>query len=225
MAGQALIVWGGWDGHQPKEVGQLFHRVLKEEGFNVEISDSLDSFNDGAKLKGLDLIVPVWTAGVMKPEQQAALCAAVREAGVGIAGCHGGMCDAFRNSCEYQFMTGGQWVAHPGNDGVKYTVRMKITEHTITKGIKDFEVASEQYYMHVDPGLKVLADTKFPTPGADGPHNPNGEISMPVLWTKMYGKGRVFYSSLGHTAQIVASEPHLTIMRRGFKWAAEGKKQ
>ena len=101
MAGQALIVWGGWDGHQPREVGELFERVLKEEGFRVERSDTVESFNDGAKLKGLDLIVPVWTAGVLKPEQQAAICSAVREAGVGIAGCHGGMCDAFRNSCEY----------------------------------------------------------------------------------------------------------------------------
>ncbi len=167
MAGKALIFWGGWDGHQPKEVAEIFRRVLTEEKFDVTVSDTLDSLNDEAKLRALDLIVPVWTAGTMKPEQQAAICAAVREAGVGIAGCHGGMCDAFRNSCEYQFMTGGQWVAHPGNDGVKYTVRIKDGSHPTLKGIKDFEVASEQYYMHVDPGIRVLADTKFPTtPGS-----------------------------------------------------------
>jgi type 1 glutamine amidotransferase len=223
VAGQALIVWGGWDGHQPKEVGELFERVLKEDGFSVERSDSLASFNDGAKLKGLDLIVPVWTCGTLTPDQQAALCAAVREAGVGIAGCHGGMCDAFRNSCEYQFMTGGQWVAHPGSDQVHYTVRIKQGDHPTLKGVKDFQVKSEQYYMHVDPGIKVLADTKFPWPGVDGPHVPNGEISMPVIWTKMYGKGRVFYSSIGHNVEVTQDEPHLTIMRRGFKWAAEGK--
>ena len=133
------------------------------------------------------------------------------------------MCDAFRNACEYQFMTGGQWVAHPGNDGVRYTVHITDSDHPVTRGIGDFEVASEQYYMHVDPGLKVLADTIFPVPGVDGPHVPNGEIAMPVLWTKMYGRGRVFYDSLGHQAGIVAAEPNLTIMRRGFKWAAEGK--
>lgn len=220
---KALIVWGGWDGHQPKEVGELFRRVLSEGGFEVEVSDSLDSFNDEAKLKTLDLIVPVWTAGVLKPEQQAALCAAVRS-GVGIGGCHGGMCDAFRNSCEYQFMTGGQWVAHPGNDGVKYTVEIRDRNHAITKGISDFPVSSEQYYLHVDPAVKVLASTKFPTPGADGPHVPNGQIDMPVVWTKMYARGRVFYDALGHTAEVVAAEPNLTIMRRGFAWAAEGKK-
>jgi type 1 glutamine amidotransferase len=220
---KALIVWGGWDGHQPKEVGELFHRVLKEEGFDVELSTSLDSFNDELKLKQLDLIVPVWTAGQLKPEQQAAVCGAVR-GGVGIAGCHGGMCDAFRNACEYQFMTGGQWVAHPGNDGVRYTVKIKVPDHPTMKGIKDFEVTSEQYYMHVDPGIKVLASTKFPTPGADGPHVPNGALEMPVVWTKFYGKGRVFYSSIGHTAGVVAAEPHLTLMRQGFHWAAEGKK-
>ena len=222
---KALIVWGGWDGHQPKEVGELFQRVLSEDGFTVELSASLEAFNDEAKLSQLDLIVPVWTCGVLKPEQQAALCAAVRKAGVGIAGCHGGMCDAFRNSCEYQFMTGGQWVAHPGNDSVRYTVRIKDRAHPITEGLNDFDVVSEQYYMHVDPGLKVLADTIFPVPGVDGPHVPNGQITMPVLWTKMYGKGRVFYSSIGHQTSTVAEEPHLSIMRRGFKWAAEGKKK
>ena len=131
--------------------------------------------------------------------------------------------DAFRNACEYQFMTGGQWVAHPGNDGVRYTVHITVKDHPVTRGIDDFEVASEQYYMHVDPGIKVLATTKFPVAGVDGPHVPNGPIEMPVLWTKMYGKARIFYDSLGHQADIVAAEPNLTIMRRGFKWAAEGK--
>lgn len=220
---KALIVWGGWDGHSPKEVGEIFRRVLTEEKFDVTVSDSLDAFNDAAALKQLDLIVPVWTAGVLTPDQQKNLCAAVREAGVGIAGCHGGMCDAFRNSCEYQFMTGGQWVAHPGNDGVKYTIEIKDASHPTLQGIKNFEVASEQYYMHVDPAIKVLATCKFPTPGADGPHVPNGSFDMPQIWTKMYGKGRVFYSALGHTPAVVEAEPHLTIMRRGLKWAAEGK--
>ena len=222
MSKKALIVWGGWDGHQPREVGELFRKVLAEGGFDVEVSDSLESFNDEEKLKQLDLIVPVWTCGVLKPEQQKALCAAVR-GGVGIGGAHGGMCDAFRNSCEYQFMTGGQWVAHPGSDKVNYTVEIRDKNHPITTGISDFQVLSEQYYMHVDPAIKVLATTKFPWPGVDGPHVPNGPIDMPVVWTKMYGKGRVFYHSVGHTANDLAAEPNLTIMRRGFAWAAEGK--
>jgi hypothetical protein len=140
------------------------------------------------------------------------------ESGAGLAGCHGGMCDAFRDNTDWQFMTGGQWVAHPGNDGVRYTVRITHTDHPITAGIADFDVASEQYYLHVDPAVRVLAVTRFPV--ADGPHVPNGAVEMPVLWTKLYGKGRVFYDALGHTAKVVASEPNLTIMRRGFKWAA-----
>jgi type 1 glutamine amidotransferase len=218
MSKSALIVQGGWDGHQPKEVAEIFRRVLAEEGFDVLVSDTLDSWNDQTELEKLDLIVPVWTAGKLTPEQQSAVCGAVRK-GVGIAGCHGGMCDAFRNSCEYQFMTGGQWVAHPGNDGVRYLVKMGPTKHAITEGIRDFDVASEQYYMHVDPGIKVLATTHFPV--ADGPHTPNGDVEMPVLWIKQYGKGRVFYDSLGHQANIVEAEPNLTLMRRGFNWAAK----
>jgi type 1 glutamine amidotransferase len=208
-------------GHEPDKVAALFQKALVGNGFEVEVSDTLDAFLDVEKLKRLNLIVPIWTMGTIKREQLGPLCEAVRS-GVGIGGCHGGMCDSFRNETEYQFMTGGQWVAHPGNDGVKYKVNITALgkTHPITKGIPDFEVASEQYYMHVDPANKVLATTRFPTPGADGPHVGNGEFDMPVVWTKFYGKGKVFYCSLGHVANIVAMPPVTEICSRGFVWAA-----
>jgi hypothetical protein len=220
MGKSALIVWGGWEGHQPRQVAEVFARVLRDDGFDVQVSDTLDAFRDGAHLASLNLIVPVWTMGTITDEQAKPVFKAVAEHGVGIAGCHGGMCDAFRNNTEWQFMTGGQWVSHPGNDGVRYTVRLGPETSPITEGIDDFGVATEQYYMHVDPAVKVLAHTVFPTPGVDGPHVPNGEVRMPVIWTKRYGRGRVFYNSLGHQASIVESGPCLTIMRRGFAWAA-----
>jgi type 1 glutamine amidotransferase len=218
LSRKALIVWGGWDGHQPKEVAHAFDQILKGEGFETEVSDTLDAFKDAAKLKALSLIVPVWTMGKITNEQANPVFDAVKS-GVGIAGCHGGMCDSFRENTEWQFMTGGQWVAHPGNDGVKYRVKIGPVKSPITEGIEDFEVASEQYYMHVDPAVKVLATTEFPT--ADGPHVGNGKFDMPVLWTKVYGQGRVFYSSLGHQLNIVEQEPHRTILRRGLLWAAK----
>jgi len=218
LSRKALIVRGGWLGHQPKEVAEEFGKMLKEDGFEPEISDTLDAFKDEARLKSLSLIVPVWTMGKITAEQLNPVLSAVKS-GVGIAGCHGGMCDSFREQTEWQFMTGGQWVAHPGNDGVKYRVKMGPAKSPITEGIADFDVASEQYYMHVDPAVKVLATTEFPV--ADGPHAGNGKFAMPVLWTKVYGQGRVFYSSLGHQVGIVQMEPHRTIMRRGFAWAAK----
>lgn len=220
MSKSALVVWGGWAGHQPQQVAEIFARVLRADGFDVQVSDTLDAFRDGAHLSTLSLIVPVWTMGTIADDQAKPVFKAVAEHGVGIAGCHGGMCDAFRNNTEWQFMTGGQWVAHPGNDGLRYTVRMGPEASGITDGIADFDVATEQYYMHVDPAVNVLAYTTFPTPGGDGPHVPNGEVRMPVVWTKRYGRGRVFYNSLGHQAKVVESEPCLTIMRRGFAWAA-----
>jgi type 1 glutamine amidotransferase len=217
MARRALIVSGGWEGHQPFAVAELFTQLLQREGFEVELSDSLDTFADADRLKSLSLLVPNWTMGKITPQQLNPLLAAVED-GLAVAGCHGGMCDAFRDSPEWQFMTGGQWVAHPGNDRVTYTVTISDSAHPITSGIKDFPVTSEQYYMHVDPGVKILASTRFPT--AAGPHVPNGPVEMPVVWTKLYGRGKVFYSSLGHTPQVLSAEPVATIMRRGFKWAA-----
>jgi type 1 glutamine amidotransferase len=216
MSRKALIVWGGWDGHQPKAVAEICNRVLKEDGFETEVADTLDAFKDEQKLMGLSLIVPVWTMGTITNEQANPVFKAVHS-GVGIAGCHGGMCDAFRMNTEWQFMTGGQWVAHPGGI-VQYSVKIKDHRHPITEGLKDFEVNSEQYYMHIDPAIKVLAITPFPK--APGPHVGNGPFDMPVVWTKVYGQGRVFYDSLGHSPDVVEAEPNLTIMRRGFAWAA-----
>lgn len=220
MARKALIVWGGWDGHQPKQVAEIFRGLLAKESFEVEVSDTLDAFTDQAKLLELSLIVPIWTMGKITKEQWSPVNAAV-QAGVGIGGCHGGMCDSFRENTEWQFMTGGQWVAHPGNDGVKYTINIRDKEHAITRGIKDFAVASEQYYLHVDPAVKVLATTRFPTPGVDGPHTGNGPVDMPQVWTKMWGKGKVFYNALGHVANVFDVPEALELMRRGFLWAAK----
>jgi type 1 glutamine amidotransferase len=205
---KALVVQGGWDGHQPKEVAEIFARLLQEENFEVEVSDTLDSLLDGEKLLNLHLIVPVWTMGTITKEQLDPLLAAVKS-GVGIAGCHGGLGDSFRNETEYQYMVGGQWVAHPGNDGVNYTVQIKRMDDPIMAGLKDFQVCSEQYYMHVDPANRVLATTNF------------GDVEMPVVWTKTYGLGKVFYSSLGHQANIVAMPEMITMMQRGFVWAAK----
>ncbi|QHT62870.1 hypothetical protein GXP70_24760 [Paenibacillus lycopersici] len=204
---KALIVWGGWDGHQPKEVGEIFTGLLREEGFDVTVSDTLESFENAELMASLDLIVPVWTMGQIKQEQLRPLLDTVN-AGCGIAGCHGGMGDAFRNETDFQFMVGGQWVAHPGNDGVRYDVNLVDENEPLTSGIGDFEVISEQYYMHVDPAVKVHATTNF------------GDVKMPVVWTKTWGQGRVYYNSLGHQANIVAMPQTLELMRRGFLWAA-----
>ncbi len=124
---KALIVQGGWDGHEPVLVSGIFKKMLEENGFTVEVSDTLDSFLDAEKLKALHLIVPVWTMGTITRQQVTPVVEAVAS-GVGIAGCHGGMCDAFRDSVEWQFMTGGQWVSHPGGDGVEYTVNIKAVQ-------------------------------------------------------------------------------------------------
>lgn len=218
---KALIFWGGWDGHQPDLVAEIFHKQLANHGFKVEVYNDLDCLLDGEKLKTLDLIVPIFTMSTITREQLNPLLEAVKS-GVGIGGCHGGMCDSFRNETEYQFMTGGQWVAHPGNDGVDYTVRITQPEHFITQGVDaEFPVKSEQYYMHTDPANQVLAVTRFPT--VDGPHVGNGQVDMPVVWTKVYGKGRVFYNSLGHQANIVEQPNPLRLCVRGLLWAAHAE--
>jgi len=217
---KALIVWGGWLGHQPEEVAAIFRGQLEAEDFEVEVSDTLEAFADAEKLKALDLIIPLWTMGRIDQKLVDNVSAAV-QSGVGLAGSHGGMCDAFRENVDWQFMTGGQWVAHPGNDGVNYTVNISNSTSPLVDGIDDFEVSSEQYYLHVDPAVEVLATTRFPV--TPGPHAYNKAVDMPVIWTKRWGLGRVYYNSLGHQANIMDIPVVKELMRRGFLWCADGK--
>jgi len=212
---KALMVWGGWDGHEPRQCVELLAPILKKEGFEVEIATTLDSYLDADKMKSLSLIVPCWTMGSITGEQEAGLLGAVKD-GVGIAGWHGGMCDAYRQNTSYQFMTGGQWIAHPGGI-VDYTVNITNKTDPITKGLKDFAMKSEQYYLHTDPGNEVLATTTFTT-GYDAPWIA-GTV-MPQVWKRKWGQGRVFYSALGHVAKDFAVPEVTEIMRRGMLWAA-----
>ena len=218
---KAMCFYGGWPGHDPELVANRFARVLRNEGFEVELYDTQDILDDFDKLMSYDLIIPLWTQGTIEPQRSLNLVNAVGR-GVGLAGHHGGMCDAFRDDVRYQFMTGSQWVAHPGMDGVAYKVHILDEKGSILEGMEDFDVCSEQYYLHVDPAVHVLATTRFPLVWDYNVTNP--PVDMPVVYTKMWGHGRVFYSSLGHLDNLFDKTPEAEeIMRRGMLWAAESK--
>ncbi len=209
-----VFVWGGWKGHEPEQCRDLFVPWLRSEGAEVKVFDSLDCYTDSVLMAETDLIVQVVTMSKIEKEQAKGLLETIKR-GVGIAGWHGGLGDSFRENTEYQFMVGGQWVAHPGGV-IDYEVNITDKEDPVTRGLRDFKMNSEQYYMHVDPNVKVLAMTTFSdkhAPWIDG-------AVMPVVWKKSYGKGRVFYSSLGHVVADFEVPEALEIMKRGIRWAA-----
>lgn len=212
---QALIVWGGWHGHEPEQCAHIVRGLLQRHGFEVRLATETAAFADPA-LHALDLIVPIYTMAKIEKAECANLTAAVRS-GVGLAGFHGGMCDAFRDSVDYQFMCGGQWVAHPGGI-IDFRVRITRPQDPVMSGLSDFDYRSEQYYMHVDPSNEVLATTTF-----GGQHAAWVEgVVMPVVWKRRHGAGRVFYSALGHVAAEFAVPQMSTILERGMLWAARG---
>ncbi len=214
---KALFIYGGWPGHEPDKCRDIFVPWMKGLGWDVVVSDNLDPYTDAALMKSVDVITQIWTMGTIKPDQQKGLLNAISN-GAGLSGWHGGLGDAFRQETEYQFMVGGQWVAHPGGV-IDYTVNITDHEDPITVGLNDFKVRTEQYYMHVDPNNKVLASTTFTgdaSPWIDG-------ATMPVIWKKVYGKGRVFYTSLGHNASVFNTPEALTIAQRGILWASDSK--
>jgi uncharacterized protein len=214
---KVLFVYGGWEGHDPVLTRDLFVPWLRSEGAEVTVSDNLDIYLNQDLMNSLDLVVQIWTMGQITGDQEKGLLSAIKN-GCGIAGWHGGLGDSFRNNVEYQFMVGGQWVSHPGGV-IDYKVHIIDHNDRITKGLSDFAMHSEQYYMHVDPNVNVLATTRFNADHASW----IGGCTMPVVWKKYYGKGRVFYSSLGHVRKDFDVPEALEIQKRGIRWAAESK--
>jgi uncharacterized protein len=214
---KVLYVWGGWMGHEPDKCRDIFVPWLESEGAKVTVSDTLEAYVSLDLKKDFDLIIQAWTMGTIESNQEKALLEAVKS-GVGLAGWHGGLGDSFRNNTEYQFMVGGQWVAHPGGV-IDYRVNIIDHKDPVTKGLTDFDMHSEQYYVHVDPNIKVLATTTFTDKNASW----IGGNVVPVVWKKIYGIGRVFYSSLGHVASDFNVPQVLEIQKRGIYWACLSK--
>lgn len=212
---KVLYVYGGWDGHQPVQCRDIFVPWLQSEGAEVFVFDKLSCYEDAELMAKVDLIIQHFTQGEISGKQDNALRDAVKR-GVGLAGWHGGTGDSFRNNVDFQYMVGGQWVSHPGGV-IPYTVNITDKEDPVTRGLNDFNMKSEQYFMHIDPNVKVLATTTF-----SGEHDAwiKGAI-IPIAWKKQYGKGRVFYTSLGHVASDFDIPEALEIMKRGIRWASE----
>jgi type 1 glutamine amidotransferase len=209
----ALIFWGGWEGHEPQACAARVEQILTDEGFAVRCEQGTGILGSD-DLGRYDLIVPLATQIQIEKQPLQNLIDAI-EAGTGLGGFHGGMGDTFRAEPAYQFMVGGQWVAHPGNM-MDYRVQITRPDDPVMAGIGDFDYHSEQYYLHVDPGIEVLATTTF-----SGEHAPwtKGTV-MPVVWKHRYGAARVFYSALGHDAAEFDHPQMQLILRRGLVWAA-----
>lgn len=220
MAKQALVVRGGFKGHNPVETSELSAAFLRESGYEVTISDTLDIYADEALMGQLDLINQVWTMGELKGEAWKSLNKAVK-AGCGFASWHGGIIDSFRTNTAYQFMTGGQFVDHPGGCDFDYTVNITNPDHQITKGISDFVLPkTEQYYCHVDPGLDVLCTTTFTGEHSNEQNVYKAGTVMPYCWTREWGKGKVFVAAWGHNEKDFQVPEAWQLICRGLLWAS-----
>ena len=210
-----LVVYGGWEGHRPKIFAEKITKWLLDQKAEVKLVKGTSIYTNSNVMNDLDLIIQHITMSKMSPLETKGLINAIAR-GVGLAGCHGGLGDSFRDNTEYQYMVGGQFVKHPGGQ-VTYTVNIESKDDPITFGIKDFSLYTEQYYMHIDPNLEVLASTKF-----SGIHDSwiKGAV-VPVVWKKLYGKGRVFYNSIGHSKETFEIPEVWTLIKRGVTWAAQ----
>jgi uncharacterized protein len=225
----ALMVRGGWDGHEPEATTDFFLPFLARNGFVVRRESSPAIYTDTEFMDTVDLIVQVNTMSTIEDDEFAGLQRAIL-AGAGFAGWHGGIADAYRNNADYLHMVGGQFAHHAGkppedrtgeqsDNYIPYTVH--ITElgrsHPITEGIADFELVTEQYWVLSDEYNDVLATTTQAVRPFDAWHRP---VTAPAVWVREWGAGRIFVSAPGHKLEIVQDENVRTIIERGMLWAA-----
>jgi uncharacterized protein len=215
---QALIVRGGWEGHSPVEATDRFVPFLKEHGFAVEVHDTPEVYADADRLAGTDLVVQCYTQGVASDAAVLGLSAAVA-AGTGLAGWHGGVVDSFRGSPDYLHLTGGQWAAHPGGF-VPHQVDVvpDRADHELVAGLEPhWSLDTEQYWVLTDGLNDVLATTTF----AVGDDTPWREpLTSPAVWTRQWGQGRVFVSTVGHKLEDLDHPDVRTLTERGLLWAS-----
>jgi len=228
-AKSALIVRGGWDGHQPIEATELFIPHLEANGYAIRIEASPQVYADAGYMRSVDLIVQCNTMATIDGAELDGLRTAIA-AGTGMAGWHGGIADAYRNSSDYLHLIGGQFACHPGkhpdqrigaqsDNYVPYRINMLpvAAEHPITRGIGDFDLVTEQYWVLTDDYIDVLATTTQAVREWDPWTRP---VRSPAIWTRQWGKGRIFVCTPGHRVEILQN-PHVrTIIERGMLWAS-----
>jgi type 1 glutamine amidotransferase len=226
---RALIVRGGWDGHQPVETTNLFAHFLQENGFEVQIEESSKVYANASVMDDIDLIVQANTMNSIEQDELKGLVSAVTS-GAGLAGWHGGIADSYRNSPSYLHMIGGQFAHHPavspelrrGEQSDNY-IPYKINivpdrrSHPIVESIDDFDLITEQYWVLTDSLSDVLATTTIAAREFDSWHQP---VTCPAVWTRQWGKGRVFVSTPGHRLEVVENPSVRTIIERGLLWAS-----
>jgi type 1 glutamine amidotransferase len=214
---QALIVRGGWEGHEPVEATKRFIPFLEENGYAVEVSESLDVYLDADKMAAVDLVLQLWTMGETTDAHVEGLAAAVR-AGTGLAGWHGGIVDSFRNSAEYLHLTGGQFATHPGGFRPhSVSVVPERADHPIVEGLTTWDLYTEQYWILTDRYNDVLATTTYqPEEGAPW----HRDVEQPAVWTREWGEGKIFVTTIGHKLDDLDHPCVRTLIERGLLWAS-----
>lgn len=225
----ALVVRGGWEGHQPVEATDMFIPFLERHGLEVRVEESPKIYADAGYMANVDLIMQCNTMNTIEPEEIAGLRTAV-EAGTGLAGWHGGIADSYRDNVDYLHLIGGQFACHPGkhpdertgeqsDNYVPYTVTMlpDAAHHPITEEIGDFELTTEQYWVLTDDYIDVLATTTQAVRDWDPWHRP---VTSPAVWTRQWGQGRIFVCTPGHHVDILENPNVRTMIERGLLWAA-----
>lgn len=201
------LLFTGGEIHDFKGCGAAIYDALTITGeFDITRVENDMAVLVAPHLDPYDLVVFFYTVGEITDAQKNGLLNYVAS-GRGFVGIHSAA-DSFRECPEYRAMVGGYFVTHPHFRD--YQVSVVDPEHPITQGLVEFMVKDEQYILDYDPRVHVLCSALYKG------------LSMPVAWTKGWGKGRVFYLALGHNPEACGHEMFRLLLTRGANWAAKG---
>lgn len=202
---KTLLLTGG-PVHDGKAIGDVVFEAMNMTGkFDItRVHGDLDALLTD-RIAPFELVVFYWTMDQINESQKRGLMNHIA-AGNGFVTFHSGA-DSFRGDPDYRSFVGGYFIGHPKYR--QYQVSVTENDSPITKDIVEFMITDEQYYLDYNPQVNVLAN---------GLHKGK---TMPVLWTKDWGKGRIFYNALGHDAKACQQEVFQKLMIRGALWAAK----
>lgn len=200
-----VLILSGHNNHVWRQTTPFLQHVLDVTGrFETRVLDEPAGIT-GAMLANYDVVVSNYRGPRWNPVAEKALEEFVRQ-GRGFAAVHGA-------AYPFGLREGHSWTDDPrAGHGQRrvYEVKWTDREHPVARGLAPSFLTSDEWpnEFKLAPGLRVLAAALA------------GGRDEPLLWTLLYGKGRVFYTALGHDLDAMGSPGFLSSFARGVEWAA-----
>ncbi len=214
------------DGPSVEAANALLGQIAARRGWSLVLSSNAAVF-DASTLQHFDAVVWNNVSGdVLTLGQRAALRDYVEKGG-GFAGFHGSAGDPLYLWDWYaDSLIGARFAGHPSAPQFQ-TARLIVEDRTseITRDLGSGWTLSDEWYSFKESprarGAHILVtiDERSYRP-MDGKRDLRMGSDHPIAWTRCVGKGRSFYSAIGHRPEVYSDTKAVALLEGGIAWAA-----